>query len=98
MEGANRDSNFNCGRARERGKINRPGQNTLQAVCRTKEELSDPREELAGCRLAHPLQEAGGRRQGGGERGKLGPRDGIPNQTANRLPVSNQRLPEILDD
>ena len=39
----------------------------------------------------------GGRRQGGGERGKLGPRDGIPYQTANRLPVSNQRLPEILD-
>ena len=40
---------------------------------------------------------ARGRRQGGGERGKLGPRDGISYQTANRLPVSNQRLPEILD-
>ena len=40
---------------------------------------------------------AGGRRQGGGERGKLSPRDSIPYQTANRLPVSNQRLPEILD-
>ena len=39
----------------------------------------------------------GGRRQGGGERGKLGRRDCIPYQTANRLPVSNQRLPEILD-
>ena len=35
---------------------------------------------------------AGGRRRGG-----LGPRDGIPYQTANSLPVSNQRLPEILD-
>ena len=38
-----------------------------------------------------------GRRQGGGERGKLGPRDDIPYRTANRPPVSNQRLPEILD-
>ena len=35
--------------------------------------------------------------RGGGERGKLGPSEGIPYQTANRLPVSNQRLPEILD-
>ena len=41
---------------------------------------------------------ARGRRQGGGERGKLGPRDSIPYQSANRLPVSNQRLLEILDD
>ena len=40
---------------------------------------------------------AGGRRKRGGERGKLGPRDGTPYQTANRPPVSNQRLPEILD-
>ena len=40
---------------------------------------------------------AEGRRQGGGERGKLSPRDGIPYQTADRLSVSNQRLPEILD-
>ena len=40
---------------------------------------------------------AGGRRQGGGERGKLGPRDDIPSHTANRPPVSIQRLPEILD-
>ena len=31
------------------------------------------------------------------ERGKLSPREGIPYQTANRLPVSNQRLTEILD-
>ena len=44
---------------------------------------------------------AGGRGGGGcqlePERGKLGPREGIPYKTANRLPVSNQRLPEILD-
>ena len=39
----------------------------------------------------------GGRRQGGGEKGNLSPRDGIPYHIANRLPVSNQRLPEILD-
>jgi len=31
------------------------------------------------------------------ERGKLSAREGIPYQTANRLPVSNQRLSEILD-
>ena len=58
------------------------------------EELSNSREELAGGGPAHPT---GGRRQGGGERGKLGPRDDIPYHTANRPPVSNQRLPEILD-
>ena len=40
---------------------------------------------------------AEGRRQGGGERGKFGPRDGISYKTADRLSVSNQRLPEILD-
>ena len=40
---------------------------------------------------------ARGRRQGAGERGKLGPKDGTPYHTANRPPVSNQRLPEILD-
>ena len=38
-----------------------------------------------------------GRRQRGGERGKLGPRDGTPYQMANRFSASNQRLPEILD-
>ena len=68
------------------------GLNTLPAVGRTKG-LSHSREELAGGRPAQPWrQEAGG-----GERGKLGPREGTPYQTANRLPVSNQRLPEILD-
>ena len=40
---------------------------------------------------------AGGRRQGGGERGRLGPKDRLPYHTATRPPVSNQRLPEILD-
>ena len=39
----------------------------------------------------------GGRRQGGGERGKLSLREGTPYHTANRLPASNQRLPETLD-
>ena len=34
-------------------------------------------------------REAGGR-QPGLERGKLGPRDSIPYQTAKRLPVANQ--------
>ena len=36
-------------------------------------------------------------RQGGGERGRLGPKDRIPYRTANRSLVSNQRPPEILD-
>ena len=79
------------GIAREREKINRP--NTLLAIRRTKGQ-SNSREELAGGGPAHP---AGGRRQGWGERGKLDPREGIPYHTANRSPVSNQRLPEILD-
>ena len=50
-----------------------------------------PREELAAVDrpIPHCKQEA--------ERGKLLPRDSITYQTANRLPVSNQRLPEILD-
>ena len=38
-----------------------------------------------------------GRRQGGGERGRLSPKDCIPYRTANRPPVSNHRLAEILD-
>ena len=38
---------------------------------------------------------AGGRRQEGGERGRLSPKDCIPFRTANRPPVSNQRLPEF---
>ena len=69
------------------------GLNTLPAVRRTKG-LSKSREELAGCRPAKP---PGGRKQGGGERGRLCPKDHIPYHTANRPPVSNQRLPEILD-
>ena len=36
-------------------------------------------------------REAGGR-QPGLERGKLGPRDSIPYQTAKRLPVSNKEF------
>ena len=69
------------------------GPNTLPAVRRTKG-LSKSIEELAGC---GPPSPAGGRKQGGGERGKLGQKDGIPYHIADRPPVSNQRLPEILD-
>ena len=67
---------------------------TGRTYCRPFAEQRDQAspEELAGCRLAQPR-----RRQGGGERGKLGPKDGIPYHAANRPPVSNQRLPEILD-
>ena len=51
------------------------------------------RGELASSGPAHPPQEAGrqaGRQQLEPERGKLSPRDGIPYQTSNRLPVANQ--------
>ena len=53
----------------------------------------DTRGELAGCRLAHPSLEAerqAGHSQSRKARGKLSPRDGIPYQTANGLPVANQ--------
>ena len=60
----------------------------------TKEGLSNSREELAGGGPVHPPPEAGGRGRG---KGKFGSREGIPYQTANRFPVSNQRLSEILD-
>ena len=63
--------------------------------CLGTKDWANTREELAGCGLAHPPLEAGGGGEGKG--GKLGPREGIPYQTANRLPISNQRLPEILD-
>ena len=65
--------------------------NTLPPVRRTKGP-SKSREEFAG-----PAQPCGGWRQGGGERGRLGPKDRSPYRTANRPPVSNQRPPEILD-
>ena len=45
--------------------------NTLPAVGRTKERLSNFREELAGCRLAHPLLEAGGKGEGKGANSAL---------------------------
>ena len=72
----------------------KPQPKAQSAVCRTKD-----REELASCGPAHPLPEAGGSGELATrpERGKLSPRDGIPYQTSNRLPVSKQRLLEILD-
>ena len=55
--------------AREREKINWQKAcklKTLPAVCRTKERLSNSREELAGGGLAHPPSEPGGRGEGKG--------------------------------
>ena len=60
-----RDSNLNCGIARERER-KLTGQNTLWALHRTKEELRDPRGELASCGPAHPPLEAGGSGEGKG--------------------------------
>ena len=54
------------------------GRNTPPVVRKTKG-LRNSREELA-----IPTR---GRRQGGGERGKLSPREATPSHTANRPPV-----------
>ena len=86
------DSNLNCGIAREREKINRPKHTAGHSQNKGTEQF----QRRASWLWTGPSP-TGGKRQGGGERGKLGPRDGTPYQTANRPAVSNQRLPEILD-
>ena len=96
------DSNPNCGIAREREekKKKKKERTVLQKALtwctarpphRTKDWV-DTTGELAGYRLAHPPLEAGrqaGNSQSQKARGKLSHRDGIPNQTANGLPVAN---------
>ena len=77
-------------RERERKLI---GRNTLPAFHRTKGP-SKSREELTGC---GPAQARRRQEAGGGERGRLGPKDRSPYPTADRPPVSNQRPHEILD-
>ena len=73
-----------------------PNLRSCRATYRTKD-WANTREALTGCGPAHPPPETGARRAPArARRGKLDPRKGIPYQTANRLPVSNQRL-EILD-
>ena len=65
----------------------------LDTTCPLRTERIAEKSWLAADRpIPHRRQEAGG-----GEKGKLGLRDGIPYQTANRLPASSQRLPGILD-
>ena len=89
------DSNPNCGIAggggRWRWRTEREREGTAGPAHRAKD-WANTRGELASWGPAHPLPEAG--RQAGSqpelERGKLGPRDGIPYQTASRLPVANQ--------
>ena len=54
---------------------------------------SKSREVLAGYGPAQPRR----RQEVGGRGGRLGPKDRSPYRPANRPPVSNQRLPEILD-
>ena len=76
---------------REREKINQPEHTARRSQNKGTEQVQRSYPAADG-----PLP-AGGRRQGGGERGRLGPRDCIPYHTADRPPVSNQRLPEILD-
>ena len=55
---------------------------------------ANTRGEKAGCGPAHPPPETSRREVGGREpepeRGNLSPREGIPYQTSNKLPVSNQ--------
>ena len=86
------DSNLNCEIAREREKINWPEHT---AGC-SQNKGTEQFQRRSSWRRTDPSPTRG-RRQGGEERGKLGPRDSTPYQTANRLPVSNQRRPEILD-
>ena len=91
------DSNLNCGIARERERINRWKAPTEHTVTPSQNKgRTEQFQRRTGQGWTGPSP-TGNRRQGGGERGKHGPRDGIPYQTANRLPVSNQRLPETLD-
>ena len=55
--------------------------------------LSEYQRRVSRLRTAHPPPEAGrqaGDSQSQKERGKLGPRDGIPYQTVSRLPVANK--------
>ena len=61
------------------------GPNTLPAVRRTK----GPSKSRGASRLRTGPALPGGRKQGTEERGKLGPKEGIPYHTANRPPVSN---------
>ena len=75
---------------REREKINQP---EYTAGCSQNKGSEQVQRRARRLRLSQPAR---GRRQEGGERGRLGPKDGIPYHTANRPPVSNQRLPEIL--
>ena len=95
-----RDSNPNCGIARERGKkkekenfhVKSSNLRHCRPTHRTKDS-ANTRGELASCGLAHSLLEAGmqaGNSQSWKVRGKLSPRDGIPYQTVSRLPVANQ--------
>ena len=85
-------TNLNCGITKEREKINRLEHTAGSSQNKGSEQVQRRASRL----LTSPALESRGRRQGGGERGKLGPKDGIPYHTANRPPVSNQRL-EILD-
>ena len=81
-----RDSNLNRGTARER---ERAGTHCGPFAEQRKNRVIP---EKASRRQTGPRQEAGGR-----GKGQTRPQRRHPYQTANRLPVSNQRLPEILD-
>ena len=60
--------------------------NTLPAVRKTME-LRNSREE--------PAASVGGRRQGGGERGKLSPREATPSHTADRPRFLSKDFPRF---
>ena len=69
-----RDSNLNCG-------MHYPTRSQNKGLSKYQRRAN---------RLWTGPSPARGRRHGGGERGKFGPREGIPYQTVNRFPVSNQ--------
>ena len=87
-------TNLNCEIAREREKLNRPEHTAGRSQNKGSEQVQRRARRL---RTGPALLEAGGRGEGKGARGRLGPKERIPYRTANRPPVSNQRLPEILD-
>ena len=90
MEGANGKQLELWDSERER-KLTSP--NTLRPVCRTKVELSHPREELASSGPAHPPPEAGGRGEGKGA--NSAPERASPTKLQTGC-QSLTKLPEIL--
>ena len=86
------DSSLNCGIAKERENVNR----SKHTASHSQNKGSEQVQRRASLLRTGPALPAGGRGKGKGA--NSAPRTASPHHTANRPPVSNQRLPEILDD